>query len=435
MMEMAYYSLEYRSYYGAGRVTVHQEVNFDIVDLVVLDADSTKELVNWLEQKGYDAPPEIIGLLDYYVREGAYFIVGRLDLKTRYSQELKMIESAYPGFQDFRLQEQYNKISDLVSPVTTGEIREDDFDYNNSIIKKVINKEKFQEYRRIYELYNAGEVSYREYNRIENETFGWLESIYRTIKGLKSGYSAAINITFRPDKCHFPLKISSGSPEELMEIRLAVFGTEELEDTSGVLRNEFQFYDGTRKDYGHVSESVDRRYFDYLDLTSDIIENVAYVTYYWWYTYPGDLTGDAVFEPVNRTNGVEFDIQKGRNMVGNPFDRKLYASELAGEEDAFWVYDPDGEDPWQWRAYLMPCEAGVLDASAGRSVEIDDARREKEECSNTYSSKKGWRLVPGSGLVGQERTASTLLFSLGKNGIYERISVGKEGKGYWAFLQ
>ncbi|MFA6451571.1 MAG: DUF2330 domain-containing protein [bacterium] len=419
----------------AGRVIVYKETQLDIYNTAVIEVDTLAELVGWLESKGYIVPDGVKPLLDYYVQKDAYFVVNRIDLKTKHSKNYGKIEF-YKNFGNLSLKEQYDVLDGIRITSAFGE----NFNYESSDLKSLISKSEFVALRQLYERAHEEGIERPEeqerlgkYYEKEYEITRWIYDLRSDIYGLIYGYATPIKITSQPEECNFPLVISSGSKDALMEIQLAVFGSSVMKDVSGILRNEVKSPYGGIVDYGFLSEPFDaNENFLAQYLESSETEGMKHVTYYWWQTRPASLTKDAVF---TSDDGVAFDITKGMNIVGNPFNRNLYANELVKDNQAFWVYDPAVENGWGRREYLLPCEAGMLHSSEIFRVIINSEKADKNTCLAAYAKNKGWRLVAKPGFLSQDRFDNKPLFFRPSRKEYMESDVGIDGMGYWIYFK
>lgn len=75
-----------------GNVTVIEIKEIDIYDVIIIKAENTSDLIDWLEENNLKVPEEAYDVIDKYVKtENCYFVINKIDLKNRFKDILEQL--------------------------------------------------------------------------------------------------------------------------------------------------------------------------------------------------------------------------------------------------------------------------------------------------------------------------------------------------------
>lgn len=152
---------------ASGNVKVIEKLEIDVYDILIIKAQNTNELIQWLKTNKYYVPENCFEVLDSYIKKSdCYFVINKIDLKNKHNAALDFIKRIN------------NKIDNTKqSPLNVSQVLKQEEKYKKEIANANI-KEK-------------------------------LLALNSTIEQLQSGLATPLKITFKPKIPFFPLHISS----------------------------------------------------------------------------------------------------------------------------------------------------------------------------------------------------------------------------------
>jgi len=456
---------------SSGRLVVHGTKEIDIFDVAVLEADSLSELVDWLVSNGYTVPENVRVLLQWYINKSklasaerpaelsglkTYFIASRIDIRNRFDDVASRLETVYPEFSAKKAYDQTTYINTALSRIY-NDIK-NGIAYEDSIAAILINS---MDYSLLSEDYQKNKTTYSD---VFNEVFSSYYSLrsmleafsYETLLWgyVSTGYAPTpLKIRFQPDKCFFPLRISSAAPEPPVRITVGVIAAEEVFDSSGMFSpvaatTTWQSLIRNIEDFD-ASKSKLAGYF-----SSDDVKGLNKITVLSKYMKPSEMVVDATFmlgpskpvEPVVDPNKVDFTLYPGINFVGNPFNKNLCASSL-NSGSKFYIYE--NNTGWQTTDCLDPCKGGILRLKNAINISISGERITEDLCANPFFDVrlgKGWNLVPFPSRIIEkmkfyERTGEIKLYSIvepynldSNTKTFSSTTTEIPGKAYWIYI-
>lgn len=346
-------------------------------------------------------------------------------------------------------------------------------DYSQSPAYAYLTNQEFADLANAYQDYRDARdktaASSQEARDRRNQLAVKIEPFERLGETLAREISTPIKITFKPEECFFPLRISSGAPESPMLIAAAVYGQGPLEDRNGVLSMNWETWsNGVYTGDRFVPITPGTNYFktlfepgelDEFDTISLIVMNAV----------PSQLTDDAVFtaadvqieeqvqvtgeaageqtseQAAEEQDAFYYELVQGYNLIGNPFAESLCAADLGVSNHLFYVYDPADNPVWHTSECLAPCEAGFikLETQGERMSIAQKPFVDQAGCETAFQGKAGWRLVarpeffPSARIGAGPFNFSTTDFTgrRGQGAGYSATTSVQIGSGYWVFFQ
>lgn len=77
-----------------GNITIIEVKEIDIYDIIIIKAQNTSDLIDWLKDNNLQVPEEAYDVIDKYVKtENCYFVINKIDLKNRFKDILEQLEN------------------------------------------------------------------------------------------------------------------------------------------------------------------------------------------------------------------------------------------------------------------------------------------------------------------------------------------------------
>lgn len=239
-------------------VVVIESKELDVYDITILQATDSTDLIDWLNENGYQIPDEAENMFQRYINKGDYyFIANKIDLSNKYAEEIEEIEDLYARFG--------GKDESATSTI----------------------------YDKIYYIERQS-TSYAGRNKYAD--------LKTTVRDLQSGIGTPIKFVFKPKEMYFPLEITSLN-SGYTKIEVYVISNAPVID-----KNEILNHDKTKQ----MSTALKKKLQDELDVQSINCDYVTRLTYYDDVKY---LREDAVFQD-DQSKIIDIVIDKLQNVWG-----------------------------------------------------------------------------------------------------------------------